>query len=226
LRTRATSTIAPWPRREGTHYKASRGAACGDEYAHRFGIDDILREMYQCGGLARKPRARAMGIACCWKRWLRRRDAEMTMAHSAWEGGTCSLLRVGPVHGLTAARDGAHPSHTQCRTEDWSPVWYEWTSASVPIFSLGLRSPVSVSPGLRPGTPVPVYPSPGLWPALSRPSPIQSHPVPSSPIQSHVWPCHVAVVPLILMPNMPKTECIARIRRKPMDNVRWCVHNK
>ena len=75
-----------------------------------------------------------------------------------------------------------NPSHTQCRTEDWSPVWYEWTSASVPIFSLGLRSPVPVSPGLRLGTPVPVYPSSGLWTALSRPSPFQSHPVPSSPM--------------------------------------------
>ena len=51
------------------------------------------------------------------------------------------------------------------------PVWYEWTSASVPTFILGLQSPVLASPGLRPGIPVPV-------PAFGRHSQDQSHPVP------------------------------------------------
>ena len=41
----------------------------------------------------------------------------------------------------------------------------------------GTQVPVPGSPGLRPGTPVPVYPSPGVRPALPRPSPIQSQPL-------------------------------------------------
>jgi len=100
-----------------------------------------------------------------------------------------------------------------------------------------VRVDFSLSPDLQPGTQVPSIGQswPSAWdssPSLSQFRPLdgtvktQSLPVPSSPIQSHVWPCHVAVVTLILMPNMPKTECIARIRRKPTDNVRWCVHNK
>ena len=100
-----------------------------------------------------------------------------------------------------------------------------------------VRVDFSLSPDLQPGTQVPSLGQswPSAWdssPSLSQSRPLagtvntQSLPVPFSSIQSHVWPCHVAVVTLILMPNMPKTECIARIRRKPMDNVRWCVHNK
>ena len=69
--------------------------------------------------------------------------------------------------------------HNKCQQVDLRQYWVVF----LPIFPAspglppGTQVPVPGSPGLRPGTPVPVYPSPGVRPALPRPSPIQSQPL-------------------------------------------------